>query len=268
VSFSQLTGWRTARLDDVKVWLAETDDVDQVALASKLLTKIRPSTNQHRPTPLGVLDIDESMRRTERRLGELVRAGQAAGTINRTRSGPGRSPHEITDRSRLHWAYILFDGVSDEQFDAAINEGRRQGSLRRLLLEELLHPVRVAHRRETRKGHDRTWMPLTERLDQIRRLANTGHRSNQIAQMLGITGDHVRRLAKTHDIRLPEGRTGNRPVDPNRVLAESTSTLEGVAMAIGLIDTDELDPGRVPEWAASLKDSIRTLQHLHKEMTR
>jgi len=268
VSFSQLTNWRTARLDDVKVWLAETDDVDQVALASTLLAKIRPSTNQHRPTPLAVLDIDESMRRAERRLGELVRAGQAAGTINRTRSGPGRSSREITDRHRLHWGYVMFDGVSDEQFDAAINEGRRQGSLQRKLLEEILHPIQVAHRRETRKGHERTWMPLTERLDQIRRLANTGHRSNQIAQMLGISGDHVRRLAKTHDIRLPEGRTGSRTINADRVMAESTSTLEGVAMAIGLIDTDELDPGRVPEWAASLKDSIRTLQHLHKEMTR
>ena len=307
MSFADLPGWRTLALDDVKAWLAETDDVDVVADAVRKLIKILPAGNRR-----GVRDIDEVMRRAERRLAQLVRAGQATGAICVTRNDGGRSPRDIVDRHVLHYAYVMFDGVSDAQFEAGIVQARRYGTLSRSSMEDVLHhgerpdgrtsmKVSTERRIETLRSLAEQGLTSSEiaermggsrqhlralairegillvdrsrnisksvRVTQIRNLAETGHRPGQIAQMIGIAEDRVRRIATEAGIDLSQAPQSRR-LDANRVLSESTSTLEGVAMAIGLIDTDDLDPERVAGWAASLKDSIRTLQHLHKELTR
>jgi hypothetical protein len=311
VSFADLPGWRSLQLDDVKQWLAETDDVDVIADALRMLIKIMPSGRNR-----GARDIDEVMRRAERRLAELVRAGQAAGEIGTT-SGDGvpRRPRDIIERHVLHYGYVMFDGVSREQFEDAIAQARQFGTISRTAMDDILHDGarrpkmyrgtavgtkrRVAqisdmaergltsHQIAAEIGWNRRYLmefvrrhkillvdrsrstPKSVRVTQIRNLADTGHRAAQIAQMIGIAEERVRRLAAGAGIELSDTRLGSvRTVDANRVLSESTSTLEGIAMAIGLIDTDDLDPERIEGWAASLKDSIRTLQHLHKELTR
>jgi hypothetical protein len=309
VSFAELKGWRSVRLDDVKAWLAETDDVDQVALAAKMITRIMPAGGSR-----GARDLDESMRRVERRLAELIRAGQVAGEISSNREPVGRRPKDIAPRHVVHAGYVVYDGVSVERFEDALIQGRQLGSISRSAMDDILHgggrpqargpnealaARRVAQVTEMAAqgmrseeiaqaiGWSRRYVrifalrhgielidrslntPRSDRIVQIRNLANTGHRASQIAQMLGVSAEHVRRLAVSHDIELPEARVGaTRALDANRVLSESISTLEGVAMAIGLVDPADLDPEQVPGWAASLKDSIRTLQHLHKELTR
>ncbi len=69
----------------------------------------------------------------------------------------------------------------------------------------------------------------------------------------------------------PDVLRKTRLIDPNRVVAETVSALEGLALGVGLIEVADVDPTRVDEWAISLSNSLKALTRLNrqlKEMTR
>lgn len=70
-------------------------------------------------------------------------------------------------------------------------------------------------------------------------------------------------LRKLRQRRTPAAAPGQaRRPDSNQVARETASTLEHLAPAIGVIDTAELDMAEVPQWAASITASLRTLNKL------
>lgn len=101
------------------------------------------------------LDADEFMRRAERLLGLAIREGQARGEIRRQgQVGPGRanqfgaceehvehmifarptdyaSTTELSGAGRSRGIYAMTDNVTDEVFEWALAEGRREGNLSR-----------------------------------------------------------------------------------------------------------------------------------------
>lgn len=132
-------------------------------------------------------------------------------------------------------------------------------------------PVPVAD-----EGED--WVPATNdrspgavarRRALIRRLAGEAYSSHQIAQRLSMQPESVRRIARAEGITIGAdaamGRT-RQNVDSNRIVRETVHMLEGLGPGLGLIDFDALDQAEVGAWAASLTDSIRTLNRLNKRL--
>lgn len=116
----------------------------------------------------------------------------------------------------------------------------------------------------------------TDRASQIAELAASGHRATQIADRLGIGVEHVRNLARRHDITLPDAALGKtRSIDVHHVVATTVASLEAEAFALEVLDLGDLrsvvEPGEADEWVASLSKSLRTLTSLRnrlKEATR
>lgn len=104
----------------------------------------------------------------------------------------------------------------------------------------------------------------------VRDMASKGHSAAQIAASLEIGEPGVKEIAKRIGVTIHAnaviGRT--RRIDPNRVVSETVSTLEGVAFSLGLLGDDltDLDVEQVAYWVASLSDSIRPINRLIKAL--
>lgn len=114
---------------------------------------------------------------------------------------------------------------------------------------------------------ERQRLPESERAEQIRELASTGHVAAQIAGELGIGEERIRDLAHRHDIVLPDAAIGKRRrIDSNRIVRETVTAAEGVAFGLDLVNYEELDRSQIEEWTSSLSNSIRALNRLNKQL--
>lgn len=231
------------------------------------------------------LDAAEMVRRAERGIGVAIRNGQAAGVIAKrgdfgsqpeagvhgSRSGSKRpgtehlvSPHVAsgaTSRRELSETfYALADGVTDEQFDAAITEAKSEGNL-----------FRTNVVRKAKAGTaDRTSRSL--KADLIADLAARGYSSRQIADHAGVNAERVRDIAREYKVEIPADNTMGRTRhhDSNRISQETVSALEGLAIGAQLVNYDHLNREQAAQWATSLTDSLRVLNRFArqiKEMT-
>lgn len=109
--------------------------------------------------------------------------------------------------------------------------------------------------------------PQEIRLEAIRRLVKEGNRCEQIAEALHITEPRVRRLARMGGIVLHDKNFGHvKRVDVHRVIEESVSTLEGVALGLKTVTGARLEcsPHEAEEWAHSIECSMRVIGRLRK----
>lgn len=182
---------------------------------------------------------------TERAQGHGRAATEAAAAV-------GTSPASVKRAKALKdHAPDLLDQV--KQGDMTVTAAER------LLAARKKHPV------------DPPRKPVTERVDEIRDLAATGHTSAQIGARLNAGPEHIRNIAREHDIKLPDAVIGRvRKLDPVRISRETVSALEGLAMGVSLLDPEDFQSLTVAdreEWATSLKTSMRSLNRFMKEMT-
>ena len=110
---------------------------------------------------------------------------------------------------------------------------------------------------------------VEERAGRVRELAASGHNSRQIADILGY-GNVVtfRNFVRTNGIEIPADAVINkaRSIDSNRIVRETVHALEGLAMGVQLADLSDLETSQLPDWSASLTDSIRTLTRFTKQI--
>jgi len=219
-----------ASLDRAKSWLAAaaTADLDAVADFRSTAEAIRCYVAQKELGHDAELAATEIVRRAERRIGELVREGQAKGEIlkqgrNKDQSVSLRSPSDFTSQSVLTGnqagAYAMTDGVTEDEFEEAISEAREERDLSRVNIVRKLKGETTRDRRERRDSRH----PM---------LKNTRH------------------------------------MDSNRIVRETVHALEGLVMGLEYVQFDDLDPDRVEEWTESLTESLRTLNRFKREMTR
>lgn len=132
---------------------------------------------------------------------------------------------------------------------------------------------------EPESKQDEDWVPgkgdssqraVAQRRDLIRRLAGKGWSSQQIGQHLDILDLTVRRIARNEGIAIPAddamGRGTRKSIDSNRIVRETVSMLEGLDMGLDLIRFEDLDPGEIENWTASLSKSIGVLTRLNKRL--
>jgi hypothetical protein len=272
-----------AALETAKGWLeqARVIDLPNVVEAKARAEAVRCYVAQKHLGKEAELAASEIVRRAERRIGELVREGQAAGEIRKqgehkvianqhgavdssgTNSSPKQPAGEMfastRDRADI---YAMTDDVSPDEFEEALGEAKDEENLSRR------NVVRKVREVKDRGSAPRSKGSKAERVEQIRELARMGNTSDQIASQVGIGLDHVRRLAAEEGIELQADRAIGRArrIDPNRVLRETVTTLEGVVSTLHLIDLDRVERDSVDESVASLRSSLRQLQRFTKEL--
>jgi hypothetical protein len=265
-----------AALDHAKQWLqqATTTDLPTIVEARARAKAIECYVAQKDLGRDAALAAAEIVRRAERRIGELIREGQAAGEIRRRGQREDRAashdlpaPTDFASEGELKATdtgiYAMTDGVSAEDFEEAVEEAKAERNLARA------NVIRKARAVGARRASEEERQPRAVRLRQIRELAGSGYSSPQIASRLGVSVEHVRRLAAEGDIALvaDEAIGRARAIDPNRVVQQTVETLEALVSALGLVEHQRLDQDRVADWATSLRRSLRSLQRFTKELT-
>ena len=223
-------------------------------------------------------DALEMVRRAERGIGVAVRNGQEAGQIATRRGyhdGPLDSYDGVTDIRTVESAtgmtrqslaseiYPSVDGVSDEQFEAALTDARANGGLSRNNVQR--------HLGKEPRGRDPQLRTRTrdQLAEEIAALASGGHASAQIARKVGVGEEWVRKTARDFGIDIPADRVvgKTRRIDSIRVARETVTTLDGISATVDLVtDLSGLDPREAQQWTASLTESIRALSRLKKRI--
>ncbi len=271
-----------ASLGRAKAWLeqAKVTDLEAVTDAKAKAEAIRCYVAQKELGHDAELCATEIVRRAERRIGELVREGQADGVIRKEREGGGsRRPlgEEVTQRPEAvpdgtfrntyerRDIYDMTDEVTGDEFEDAIRAGRAENNLSRA---NVVRKIRDKKRGDIIDGTEGR-KPRSVRVEQITRLAAEAYTSAQIASELGITVRHVWQIAKEEglSIHADDVTRKRRAIDSNRVVAETVDALDGLVIGLGLVDLADLDPERVEQWASSLRSSLRSINRFTKELT-
>lgn len=307
-------------LERAKSWLAsaidhgEIDRIVELKATSEAIRVYVMSRQLGKDTELSAAEI---VRRAERGIGLAIRRGQESGTVLKPgQQGVGRGygkgagddqhlprPKDFVGTFELSDAiYPVTDGVTDDQFEAAIIEARTAGNLSRASVirrvrakreaDEVVAAAAVAEEPDTWRaswdGTDRsdtatgpaappvpprnvnTPQAAAQRRQALAHYAGRGYSSVQIGDAIGMLPETVRRIARENDVEIPAdvalGRGTRKGIDPNRIVRETASTLDGLAMGVGLVDVDALDPAEIDDWVRSISTSIRALNRLIKQM--
>jgi hypothetical protein len=270
-----------------KAWLKvvlEQGDIESIVECKSQAEAIRVYTMSKQLGKDAQLSAAEIVRRAERGIGVAIRRGQEEGTIvkhgHRAKKGlvnNESNPRPVTDfaphsdlsgNSQQPGYYDLADGVSDEDFDAAVGAARSEGNLSRANVARKIRRPREDGGEWTPAPTDRTTAAVLRRRELIAEMAVANYSSRQIGERLGIADDTIRKIAKECRVEIPAdaivGRT--RALDSSRIVRETVHALEGLAMGVQLADVADLDPSEADSWAASLTESIRVLNRLVRSL--
>lgn len=265
-------------------------DIDQIAELRSQAEAVRVYTRQRQLGTDAQLAAGEIVRRAQRGIGVAIRRGQADGAIrsrgdhegNQYMNGKGgkdtsskRRPAEFAAESELKGPasiYTMTDGISDDEFEDALAQAKAEGDLSRVNVARKIRqrprPATDDDGEQVPEPGDRSGQAAARRVELIRRWAGEGSTSRQIAGLLGIRDDIVRRIAREHgiSIRADEAVGRTRRLDSNRIVRETVNALEGLAMGAGLVSPADLDKTQIPGWADSITASLRALSRLVKTL--
>lgn len=110
--------------------------------------------------------------------------------------------------------------------------------------------------------------PRADRAEQIRALASSGMRSNQIAEEIGLGEAQVRAIARDEGIDIVADRIvpKSRVIDSLRIVRETALTLDGATAPLALVDVNTLSTEDVADVLPVLADAIRKLSTFHKQL--
>jgi len=276
-----------ALVDQARTMLAQASGMEGLADVIEWKSRaeaIRVYTQQKDMGHEAELSAAEIVRRAERRIGQLIREGQEAGEIKRKeRHGDhdtnSMSPADFVPRGSAQFdTYAMTDGVTDEQFEAALAEGKQEGNVSRANIIRKVKPTtaeRIADAARNNPAESPRNLPLAERTEQIRALAARNFTSPQIADEIGVSPARVRDIARTVGVEITADAVFNgkfRTVDPNRVMAAVIESAHPEPISLARIAYSELDRDLIEGWVSSLSDAIRSLttikRNLQKELTR
>jgi hypothetical protein len=266
----------------------ENGEIDRVAEIRHLAEAVRALAAQKSPGKDVQLAAAELVRRAERGIGVAIRRGQEEGTIRGRFEGklmrrpgstePLRSPREFGTLYEMSGAkdgqpgiYALTDGVTDEDFEAAVKEARAEGNLSRANVAR-----KARERAASSPGSGDDWIPVpgrhpgasAQRRSLIRKWAAQGYSSHQMGGLLSMSGDGVRKIAVAAGIAIAADKAtaNSRHLDSARIVRETVHSLEGLVMGIELADVASLNRVEAAEWAASLTTSVRALNRFARQL--
>lgn len=267
----------TTYLENARQWLAtavEETGPEQIAMAKAEIATAAEATKQLNLSKDIQLDAQEMVRRAEYALGKAIRKGQAEGRIARqgesrpfhhrddsavmkARQSDFASDHELRGGGGVAGIYAMTDSVeSDEDFDEAIADAKAEGNLSRANVVRKVKGQKDGH--QTRD----------QRADLITELASQGWSSRQMPSRVGVSEEAVRKIARDYGIAIPADRLIGRTkrVNPNDIVENLVTGLEGSVMALDLVDIADLDREQAAEWATSLTESLKKLNRFAKQI--
>ena len=275
-----------ALVDQARTMLAQATGMEGLADVIEWKSRaeaIRVYTQQKDMGHEAELSAAEIVRRAERRIGQLIREGQAAGEVatrgDETTGWRGKelqergqelkmSPSSMFSNSQaMTETYALADNGSDEDFEKALAEGKAEGNLSRA---NIVRKVKGEPPVEAPRN-----LPLAQRTEQIRTLAAKNYTSPQIADEIRISAHRVREIAKSTGIDITADAVFGgkfRQIDANEVMGKVVFAAMPEPVVLARIAYSELDHALIPEWVSSLEAAIKSLQaiksSLKKELTR
>jgi hypothetical protein len=293
-------GVMVALVEQARTMLAQATGMEGLADVIEWKSRaeaIRVYTQQKDMGHEAELSAAEIVRRSERRIGQLIQEGRDAGEIATERDGRvlgGKRRQLSSDGTELKpsatsilgqgpirtQVAAMTDGVTDEEFNAAIEESKEEGNLSRANVVRKVKKTkttaeRIAAAAEAHPPRLPRNVPLAERAEQIRQLAKKNLTSPQIADAIGVSPERVRDLARRLEVEIPADAVFGgrfRKVDPNDVIDRIVQTAEVPESALALVAYSELDRDRLEEWVSSLSVAIGSLttikRNLKKELTR
>lgn len=219
-----------------KAWLAnaiEYGEIEQIVELKSQAEAIRIYTQQKQLGKDAELSAAEIVRRAERGLGLAIRRGQDEGTI--ARKGESHAfngnQHVAADGGPVH-----AENKTSPKDAAGVAS------------KSLLNPIYAMADHVT---DDRFEEALSEAKDE-------GNLSR---------ANVVRKIKKEDPpTKRPDVLRKTRHIDANRVVAETVSALEGLALGVGLIEVANIDRAQANDWATSLSSSLRSLNRLAKQL--
>jgi len=287
-------GFVVAACERARAWLREALEhggIEQIAEIKSQAEAVRVYTAQKQLGKDAELAAAEVVRRAERGIGVAIRRAQHDGQVAKRgdrggRGAPGVRGGNPGDARGDHLgssaaffrngkeragSYAMADGVSDTEFEDALRQAKADRDLSRANVVRKIRQRRGAASepgQQVPEPADRSPKAAARRRELIGQLAARGMASQQIGEQLGIGSDRVRREAREHgiDIRADAAVGRARRFDTNRIVRETVHALEGLAMGAGLADLAEIDPAEAPQWAASLRRSLRALRRFARQI--
>jgi hypothetical protein len=286
-------------LRETKVWLADemhgNDPTVVVAFWRWAVAVVKMTKRQELHLSRDVkLDIQEITRRAERAIGVIIRNGQADGTImtpREVKEWAARRGVDVRKYGKQHPAVrkpipsdyihndvmhgtgstygirVLIDNVSDEMFEATLVECRQNRNMSRSTMAKVLLDAIPTPPGVTKAGKNKASTEFRER--RVRQLAEERNTAAQIAEIMGLSVEGVRNIAKrigvqTVDAFLGKGR---RELDHDKLLREAVTTLEGTVLALDMLDLSRVeDLTEIESRRTSLGESIRAFTRVHKKL--
>lgn len=256
----------TRMLSEARSWLAhavEATEPQTIATFKAQMATIAEATKQLNLSREIQMDAQEMVVRAERGVGAAIRKGQANGTVAKLGDkhldsgdqGLITSPSSIVPRGQIqHETYVMAD-AEPEDFEDAITEAKSEGNLSRANVVRKI------------KGQQSA-MTRTDRAREIKRLADLGYSTRQIAPLVGVIEDTVTAIAKDHKIEIPADRyvKRTRRIDTNRIISQTVSALEGISMTLDLINPDDIDQDQAQTWLDSLTESLKALSKAKRQI--
>ena len=223
-------GYMATVLHRAKSWLEEAQNIDDVRNTKAIAVGYESVLREKEMAFDAQLAATEIIRRCERRVGELVRQGQAEGTIKARGDGvfdrgdryypdatvKKESPHFVmgvkASSDLISDSYAMADADPDT-FEQALSEAKAEGNL---------------------------------------------SRANVVRKVKGEPAPASRN----------EWHHKKRHIDSARIISETVMALEGACMCLDLVDFAGIDPLEKLEWTQSLKESLRTLNRFMRELNK
>lgn len=244
----------TRMLSEARSWLAhavEATEPQAIANFKAQMATVAEATRQLNLSKGIQLDALEMVRRAERGVGQAIRKGQAEGAIN-SGANSARIRYGILDRNSVpaspstvapnaeerHHIYAMTDGVTDEQFEAAIEDAKAEENLSRA------NVVRKA------RGFANTGVVTRKmRAEKISELAQQGYTRTAIADRLGIHISTVADIAKEYCVVIPADSVTKRTVGlkSSDLLERAVVMAETLSRSVAAINPQALDAGAETE---------------------
>lgn len=254
-----------AVLTHARQWLASAVEMTGPAEVAAVKATVAMAATYSRELQLSreiQLDAQEMVRRAEYALGKAVRQGQDRGEL-RTNGQHGQAVRGANSSSPANYftngdervdIYVMAD-ADPVIVEEAIAEARAEGQ-----------PTRANVIRKI-KGQQSA-MTRDDRAKEIARLAGLGYSTRQIAPLVGVGESAVYEIQKDYGISIPADRhiKGTRRIDTNRIISQTVSALEGIAMTLDLINPDDIDQGQARTWLDSLTESLKALSKAKRQI--
>ena len=258
-------------IERAKSWLAialEGNQIEQLFEMKCQAEAIRIYTMQKALGKDAEIAAAEIVRRADRCIGLAVRKGQAEGRINKHGDQRSDQVHEADLRSPKEFfsnhgensdTYAMTDGVTDEQFEAAIAAAKAEGNLSRA---NVVRKVKAAQSVDV--------IDPTKRWDKLDELAQSGCTSEQIAEKLGVHPETVRKKAREREITIQADvvmrKTHRVRLDHGRILGDIANTLDSLCLGCDQVDVGSVQRELLCQSLKIMDEAMPALSRLRKRI--